>query len=201
VPNNNKKKFRKPQRGNGPVFQDPSDGAPMEVYKIPMAARPKMHYGQDYLPGTGYVKIPDIEHADPYRGGIFGQPPAPAGRMGIFKSYWSLPPSMMYNDTGVFTPFTQRRIPGTCMDCGPELGAALGQTDEIITDATAVVDTAVGEGQSFLKKLGNWMFGPLPINDPRTPKQIARDNEKKAWIRTGLVVAALWYVTRPKKTE
>lgn len=198
---NNKKKFGKPQRGNGPVFQDPMQGAPMAVARIPRAVRPKMRYGQDYLPGTGYVQIPSIEDADPYRGGIFGQPPAPAGRMGIFKSHWALPPSMMYNDTGVFTPFKQKRIPGTCMDCGPELGAAMGmgQADELVTDAAAAVDTAVGESQSVLKKIGNWMFGPPPMEDTRTPRQIARDNEKKAWIRTGLVVAALWYVTKPKK--
>jgi len=172
----------------------------MAVRPIPMAARPKMRYGQDYLPGTGYVRIPPIGQETPWRGGIFGQPPIPAGRRGIFKDYWALPPSMAYNDTGVFTPYKQKRIPGTCMDCGPELGRAMGMGDDeellLLDETSAAIDTTVGEAQSWLKTLSNWMFGPLPINDARTPKQVARDNEKKAWIRAGLVVAALWYAQR-----
>lgn len=175
--------FRRPRRG---VFQDPMQGAPMEVAPIPLAAQPKMRYGADYLPGTGYVKIHTPETATPWRGGIFGQPPIPRGRQGIFKAHWALPPSMAYDDTGVFTPFKQKRIPGTCMDCGEPLEYAMGQAPE-------------GD-KSWLECLSDWMFGPPPERDTRTDREVQRDNQKKAWIRAGLVVAAfLWYESSEHK--
>ena len=121
----------------------------------------------------------------------------PYGRRGIFKDHWGLPPSMAYDDTGVFTPFKQQRIPGTCMDCGPDLGVAmgLGQTPNgIVDEAGIIAEEAVGRGESWLKRLGNWMFGPIPTEDPRTTRQILRDNEKKAWMRAGLIIGVVWYL-------
>lgn len=192
------KRFRRPRRG---VFQDPMQGAPMEVAPIPLAARPKMRYGLDYLPGTGYVKIQGPRTATPWRGGIFGQPPSPRGRQGIFKSYWALPPSMAYDDTGVFTPFQQRRIPGTCMDCGDPLEYAMGQTPEddlvaVEQDIIAAAEEAQVRAKPWLKKLGEWMYGPPIEEDPRSIREIQRANEKKAWLRAGLILAAVWWYAK-----
>lgn len=175
-----KKVWGKPRRRQM-FFQDPMQGAPMEVRQIPLAAKPKFRYGLDYLPGTGYVRIHGPATATPWRGGIFGQPPIPYGRQGIFKDHWALPPSMAYDDTGVFTPFKQRRIPGSCMDCGEELSSVLGQDPgpDLTTSA-----------EGWVKTLSRWLFGPHADGDPRTTQQILRDNEKRAWIRAGLIVAA-----------
>jgi hypothetical protein len=62
--------------------------------------------------GTGAVPI----QGSPvdWAGGIFGGPPLPAGRSGIFRTHWALDfPNRQ--DAGSLAPYTGANIPGTVM--------------------------------------------------------------------------------------
>jgi len=146
------------------------------------------------LPGTGWVPIHNQRTANKTRGGVFGQPPAPAGRTyGIFQSYYAIPPEQMNQDTGLLSAFTGQKVPGSVMDAGRQMPymngghalAGLGQA------AATAVDEVSAEAQSLTKKIGEYMFGPPPAT---AAEGIMRQNQKRAWFRFA-ILAGLLYVT------
>jgi hypothetical protein len=55
----------------------------------------------------GFIEVvsprkPFPKTPNPWAGGIFGQPPSPAGRAGIFISRWPMGPDQRHEDSGVF---------------------------------------------------------------------------------------------------
>ena len=67
----------------------------------------------------------------PYPGGIFGQPPLPLGRRGIFEMRVPLERKLYWVDEGYADPYTGAPMPSTAMLEG--LGAPEGDTEVELT--------------------------------------------------------------------
>lgn len=128
---------------------------------------------------------PIASKPNPWAGGIFGQPPSPAKRSGIFISRWPLGPRDRNEDEGIFTS-QGNLIRGSANypSDAPVLGAP---ENEGTTNEEALLE--------LKKKFG---FPPLYAETRTIPEQI-NDSERNSWLRFALLAFLLyWWVGRKK---